>query len=725
MTATPSATDPHHASLVEVRVHLRSVEVRVRAVVDARRSTETGQDDRFRGLYISDDDVDALLLAGQASTDGLASDDVANRASSDVPTGSDTGSGMVPPEASRILRLCRAFGLDSLDLDILMIAVAADLDARFERLYAYLQDDVTRRRPSIGTALEICALSTWSIEARRHFAVGAPLLAGGLVGIEDTDRPLLTRALRVPDRIVEYLLGGDAPDASIRELITSVPTVELVATTELTEVLRRGVALAYFQDRVGSATVSVAAGALAATGARAMTLDLDRMAAADDPALLARAAAREARLLDAGIVAGPIDALARVAPGAIRALADVPVPVVLVGRVAWEAAWSERVPWVADAPLATTDDRKRLWTVGLDPLDAAQLAESMAGFRLSPEQIQRAKRSAHVRSLAQGDGPRTADLQAGARAENASGLDRLARRVEPRARWDDLILPDGTREELTELGARARRRDLVLGEWGLGGGATHGRSVTALFAGDPGTGKTMAAEVVAAELGLDLYVIDLSSVVDKYIGETEKNLDRIFTEADRVNGVLLFDEADAIFGQRSEVRDARDRYANVEIAYLLQRMEQFDGLAVLTTNLRANIDEAFLRRLDAVVDFPMPEVADRLAIWHLHLPERIPTMPDVDLRFMAEHFELAGGHIRNICLTAAYLAADRDGRVSMADIVHGAEREYSKMGRLTVEAEFGPYLPLLRGGDAVGSERARGETQGDEAQPWTSSVGAA
>ncbi len=185
-----------------------------------------------------------------------------------------------------------------------------------------------------------------------------------------------------------------------------------------------------------------------------------------------------------------------------------------------------------------------------------------------------------------------------------------------------------------------------------------GRGITALFAGDSGTGKTLSAEVIAGELGLELYVIDLSTVVDKYIGETEKNLDRIFAEADRVNGVLLFDEADAIFGKRSEVRDARDRYANVEVAYLLQRMERFDGLAVLTTNLRANLDEAFTRRIDVIVDFPMPEEDDRMRLWRLHLPPEVPQADDLDLRFMADRFRLSGGNIRNICVTAAFFAAD-------------------------------------------------------------------
>jgi SpoVK/Ycf46/Vps4 family AAA+-type ATPase len=235
----------------------------------------------------------------------------------------------------------------------------------------------------------------------------------------------------------------------------------------------------------------------------------------------------------------------------------------------------------------------------------------------------------------------------------------------------------------------------VIDDWQIGGRSSRGRGITALFGGESGTGKTLAAEVIAGELGLDLYVIDLSTVIDKYIGETEKNLDRIFTEAARVNGVLLFDEADAIFGKRSEVRDARDRYANVEVAYLLQRMERFDGLAILTTNLRANLDEAFTRRLDVIIDFPMPNEPARSALWRLHLPERLPQSDDLDLEFMARRFRLSGGHIRNICLTAAFLAAERDASVSMADLVRGTEREYRKLGRLTLEDEFGPYHAIL------------------------------
>ncbi|MCW2642541.1 MAG: ATPase, partial [Dactylosporangium sp.] len=317
-----------------------------------------------------------------------------------------------------------------------------------------------------------------------------------------------------------------------------------------------------------------------------------------------------------------------------------------------------------------------------------------AHFVLSAPAIRRAASAATLFAAADSGVIRAGHLRAGARTQNAAGLEHLARRIEPAVGWDDLVLPAPVRAQLRELAARARLRDRVLDEWRMRPGGGRGRGIAALFAGDSGTGKTMSAEVVAGSLGLDLYTVNLATVVDKYVGETEKNLERIFTEAAGVNGVLLFDEADAIFGKRSEVRDAHDRYANIESAYLLQRMETFDGIAVLATNLRANLDEAFTRRLDLVVDFPMPDEAARRALWDRCLGTRIPRSSEVDLGFLARSFELAGGHIRSAAITAAYLAAEAGHPVGMAELVGAVGREYRKLGRLTLASEFGPYLSL-------------------------------
>ncbi|HEY0641227.1 MAG TPA: ATP-binding protein, partial [Pseudonocardiaceae bacterium] len=377
--------------------------------------------------------------------------------------------------------------------------------------------------------------------------------------------------------------------------------------------------------------------------------------------------------------------------------------VVAHGTTQWNPRWAVSPPLLADARPLPPAVRAGLWrdhlrdhrlAAGVDP------GSDTAHFQLGPTQIARAARAAGLAALADGRPIGVEHLRAGARSQNAAGLQRLARRIEPAVGWPDLVLPAPVLAQLRELAVRARRRDQVLDEWRMRPGGGRGRGVTGLFAGDSGTGKTMSAEVIASSLGLDLYAVNLATVVDKYVGETEKNLERIFTEAAGVNGVLFFDEADAIFGKRSEVRDAHDRYANIESAYLLQRMETFDGIAVLATNLRANLDEAFTRRLDVVVDFPLPDVPLRRALWDRCLGPALPRADDLDLDFLASAFDLAGGHIRSAAVTAAYLAADATRPVRMADLIGAVAREYRKLGRLCLEREFGPYLHLLASGDA-------------------------
>jgi len=262
-------------------------------------------------------------------------------------------------------------------------------------------------------------------------------------------------------------------------------------------------------------------------------------------------------------------------------------------------------------------------------------------------------------------------------AYSRPGLEVLAQRINPAAGWDDLILPDQQKSALKEIVMHVRQRARVYEDWGFGKKGSRGLGISALFSGESGTGKTMASEVLAKELNLDLYRIDLSQVVNKYIGETEKNLKRIFDAAEDGGAILLFDEADALFGKRSEVKDSHDRYANIEVSYLLQRMEAYRGLAILTTNMKSALDKAFMRRIRFVVHFPFPDAILRKEIWQHVFPENTPH-DNLEWEKLS-HMNLAGGNIRNIALSASFIAADEGVAVSMAHIAVAARNEYAKL----------------------------------------------
>jgi SpoVK/Ycf46/Vps4 family AAA+-type ATPase len=311
-----------------------------------------------------------------------------------------------------------------------------------------------------------------------------------------------------------------------------------------------------------------------------------------------------------------------------------------------------------------------------------------ARFQLSMRQIEYAARLARADALGRGSAElRAAHLVRGARAASRTRLGELARRLAGRRDWNDLILPETQLAELRSISAYLRHRDLVLGDWGYGE-VVASQGLKVLFAGPSGTGKTLAAQVVAGDLGVDVFRVDLATVVSKYIGETERNLDRIFAAAEGSNAILFFDEADALFGKRSEVKDAHDRYANIEVAYLLQRMESYAGAVVLATNYRRNVDEAFLRRLDFAIDFPFPEAPERAQIWRRLVPEATPLADDVDTDALATSYELSGGSIRNCSVAAAFMAADDGGRVAMRHLVRAIAAEYRKNGRLMVDGDF-------------------------------------
>ncbi|MEU1376029.1 ATP-binding protein [Streptomyces triculaminicus] len=682
---------------------LAVIEARVRRAIALRTGEESVPAelldppfDPFQGLCISDEAASHLLDAPADPLPPATADDALVGALRDREDAAAAVGAAPPPR-----RLAEEFGLDALALDIVVIALAPDVDARFERCYGYLNDDITCRHATTGLALALCGVPSASATARRVLTAGAPLRAGGLLEIPDVSRPYLTRALRVPDRVTAHLLGDDALPFRLRHLLALPEPVQPWGEGPLAEAVRHLTRLlahrrpVHLRDSPDGTAEAAAEAAMRACGRPALRLDLAGLAHEADPAGSVRAALLEARLRGHGLIAGPVGS-----PDAghvrdlLHPLDGAPVPLVLIGRQPWDARWTAAPPLLADCPPLTEQERTALWRYELGAHTGTATDEAVAAgarYRLGPRRIRDVAAAAGRQAAAHGTPVDAAAVRDAARSWNGGALGRLARLVRPAVGWDDLVLPERTHEQLRDLARRVRHRDRVLGEWRMRPGGGRGRGVTALFSGGSGTGKTLAAEVVAADLGLDLYAVDLATVVDKYIGETEKHLEQIFTEADAVDAVLLFDEADAVFGKRTATHDAHDRYANTGTSYLLQRLESFDGLALLTTNMHANIDPAFLRRLDLVVHFPAPDEAGRQALWDRCLGPAAPRADDIDqagLAALASAFDLPGGAIRCCVVTAAYRAADEDRPLTMADLLAAVREEYAKLGRYVDESRF-------------------------------------
>ncbi|MEU9124922.1 ATP-binding protein [Streptomyces sp. NPDC048506] len=674
---------------------LAGLRERVAGLVERRSADDPTASDPLRGLYVTPDT--ARRLAARSPAEGMGAAYSGEGCARGAYAGGPEGEASGPWDPSdRAAALAERFGLSSLDMHVLLAALAPDVDRSFEPLYGYLNDDVGRRRATVSLALDLAGTGPYDPAARARFHPSAPLLSGGLLVVEDEDRPLPGRALRVPERVVAHLLGDNGLDPEL-----SGDEVELLEVRQRAAGCAGSGARTEAQAFAGRLAVLASERPLAVhlrerrpgTAAEPVT---DGLRSAGLPVLRYRpnghhgdgagpagALLREARLRRAAVVVGPLPERPH---ALVRALAGGDVPVVFFGSEPYDPGWApDSELFALDAP----DDGAatgEAWSTELGSVGGGfDLAAAVAPYRLGAAQIRRAARAASALAAFDGTPVTAAHIQHSARQQSAPLLDRHARRVRPAVGFDGLVLPPEPLALLHELVQRARHREKVLGEWRLRTGGGRGRGVVALFAGESGTGKTLSAEVVAGELGLDLYVVELSAVVDKYVGETEKNLERIFSEADRTDAVLLFDEADAVFGKRSEVKSSHDRYANLESAYLLQRLEAFDGIAVLTTNLRANIDDAFTRRLDLVVDFPFPDAGQRIALWRSCLAAT-PCVDDLELDACAGEFELSGGAIRSAAVTAGYLAAGRGGPVTAADVRAGARREYRKMGRLVPHA---------------------------------------
>ena len=604
-----------------------------------------------------------------------------------------------PENALPLEVLAHLFGLSEFEQDILLLCLASELDPAFQALFAYVQDNVHRTYPTMHLAFALFGspqVPPFSLQSA--FNAEAPLRRYQLITIPsdapDEGHPLSTQPLSLPERVLDYLRGSNYPDAGLKPYLT--PVQGAFSTDGLAQVSRQVVQAVQAARSDGTFPVvnliglgdggqrEVAAAVAAALRINLFQLDLIHLSTGkvNLPALSALLE-REALLLQCAYFIDWTRA------------DDLPDPFRRViqtleqqTKVLLFIAHQDRLETASrlinvTLPRFTSQERAALWQQSLDGqaphIDIPPLVQQ---FQFGPQGVRQTVTAARYRAVMRGETETLTqtDLWAACREQSQWQLDDLAQRIEPAYTWDDLVLPPDIEIQLREIAAQVMHRHRVYDAWGYERKLNRGRGISALFAGASGTGKTMAAEVLANGLNLPLYRIDLAGVVSKYVGETEKNLRRIFQAAEQSGTILFFDEADALFGKRTEVKDSHDRYANIEVNYLLQLMENYSGLAILATNRRQAIDRAFLRRLRFVVDFVFPNLDSRRRIWRRVFPPDVP-QEGIDYNQLAK-LEITGGNIHSIALNAAFLAAADGGLVKMAHIMAATRREYAKIDKL-------------------------------------------
>jgi len=591
-----------------------------------------------------------------------------------------------PDRANPAEHLRSIFDLSPFELDKLLLLAGVAIDPRFQAACSAVMPNAHPAvPPTFGLSMSVLDEPHWSaISGQRPLRYWRLLEVGS--------GPLLHAPLQIDERVFHFLLGVPALDDRLESLMHPLSCEEIPDSSD-DEAMR---ALAHWRSKGRAPLLITGAGAEQRTslfcatcrqaGMRALSFDAaDLPAGAVERETLARALTRESAL-------SPTATLVRTARLENSSLleswltrVDAPVAVEIESGSAAERIAGVRI----EAPSTSHAERKALWLTHLGPLAQQmedRLDELVDVFALNPAEIRDAAAIVLEESSLGIAGEGTA--QAAWRTSRATArrsMDDLAARAESLATWNDLVLPTPQIEVLRQIAANARQASVVLRDWGFSAQYSRGLGLSALFAGPSGTGKTMAAGILARELDRDLYQIDLATVTSKYIGETEKHLRRIFDAAERSGAILLFDEADALFGKRSQVRDSHDRYANLEISYLLQRMESYRGIAILTTNMHNTLDTAFQRRLRFVVQFPFPDTPSREHIWRGVFPAAAPK-GNLDFAKLAQ-LSVTGGVIRNIGLLAAFLAADEGSSISMRHVAAAARTEYAKLDKPLPGAE--------------------------------------
>jgi hypothetical protein len=606
-----------------------------------------------------------------------------------------------PSRPPALESVCSLFELSNFERKVLLMCAGAEMDARFSALYAAGHKDSHRLQPTFSLALAAFPEAHWSA-----LSPSRPLRRWHLVEVT-AGETLATSSLRIQERVLHYLAGIHCLDERLQALVQPIREPGSLPPSHVAIAERIASAWARAQEESGLLIPQLCGGAttvkraIASAASAMIGLQLHAVAAwslphgATEIEALLRLWEREAVLASSALLLECDDEGQEPLPTAAISwlMESIRSPLIVSTRSARKC--NHRSIVVFDVENPSRSEQAQLWERALkspSPQLNGRLEAIVSQFNLGPAAIQSAAFQAATRLT----GSEPADAQASAeelsqqlwdacRIQARPRLEGLAQRIEPAATWEDLVLPETQKQVLGQIAVHVRQRAKVYQTWGFASKGSRGLGISALFAGPSGTGKTMAAEVLAHELRLDLYRIDLSQVVSKYIGETEKNLRRVFDAAEEGAAVLLFDEADALFGKRSEVKDSHDRYANIEVSYLLQRMEAYRGLAILTTNRKSALDQAFLRRIRFVVEFPFPEAAQRAEIWRRVFPRETPTA-GLKIDHLAR-LHAAGGHIRNIAMGAAFLAADAGEPVGMPHLLRSARSEFAKMDKPLPDTE--------------------------------------
>lgn len=601
--------------------------------------------------------------------------------------------------SSAIDHVSSAFGLSEFERDLLLLCAGVELDSRFASLCAQAHGRPGFASPTFSLALACIPGAHWSAATP-----GGPLRRYRMIEVEP-GQVLTMSPLRIDERILHFLAGINQFDERIARIVDLVP-VSGVMVPSHQRVVDQAVEL--WADRSGttmpiihlrgdnrSISREIAAHLCAIHNMHLYQISMEAlMATPGEIEALIRLLEREAiitgnaYLIEPGHTDTPDPARLNTVSRVIDSL-GAPIIVSTPGQLQ-PSVRSTRVLTV-EAPHRSEQMVALQGALGESAYRLnGQIEDLVSQFDLGPQVLQAARSLVAEMAVWESDEELGRQLWETVRESSRGELDGLAQRVSPSATWEDLILPEPQLQTLADIAVHVRQRSRVYEHWGFADKGLRGLGISALFSGASGTGKTMAAEVLANELRLDLYRIDLSAVVSKYIGETEKNLKRVFDAAEGGGAILLFDEADALFGKRSEVRDSHDRYANIEVSYLLQRMEAYRGLAILTTNLKSGIDSAFLRRIRFIVQFPFPDAQHRARIWSRIFPDRTP-VADIDVEKLSR-LNVSGGTIRNIALNATFLAADENEAVSMSHLLRAARSEYVKLEKTLTEAESGGWL---------------------------------